>query len=41
MKMIGVKDLFGESGSPDELLEAYGMTANDIADAARKVIANK
>lgn len=38
MKMIGVKDVFGESGLPDELLAAYGMTAEDIADAARKLI---
>lgn len=38
MKMIGVKDTFGESGLPDELLEKYGMTAKDIADAARSLV---
>lgn len=41
MEMVGVKDVFGESGTPDELLEAYGMTAEDIVEAARKVIAKK
>lgn len=38
MKMIGVKDTFGESGLPDELLEKYGMTAKDIAEAARSLV---
>lgn len=41
MEMVGVKDVFGESGSPDELLEAYSMTAEDIVEAAKKVIAKK
>lgn len=41
MEMVGVKDVFGESGSPDELLEAYNMTAEDIVEAAKKVIAKK
>ncbi|MBQ2063682.1 MAG: transketolase family protein [Firmicutes bacterium] len=37
MEMIGQKDTFGESGKPAELLAKYGMTAEDIADAARKI----
>jgi len=41
MKMVGVKDTFGESGTPDELLEAYGITAKDIVNAAKELIANK
>jgi transketolase len=35
---VGVKDTFGESGKPDELLKAYGLTAEDIADAVKRVI---
>jgi transketolase len=33
---VGVKDTFGESGKPAELLKAYGLTANDIAQAVKK-----
>lgn len=38
---IGVKDVFGESGKPNELLEAYGLTSKEIVDAAKKVISLK
>lgn len=30
---IGVKDTFGESGKPNELMEKYGLTAKHIEDA--------
>jgi transketolase len=32
---IGVRDTFGESGKPGELLEKYGLTAAKIAEAVR------
>ena len=35
---VGVQDTFGESGKPDELLEAYGLTANNIVEKAKKAI---
>lgn len=38
MAMVGQKDVFGESGKPDELLEKYGMTAADIVKAARGLL---
>jgi len=38
---VGVKDMFGESGQPEELLVKYGLTAGDIAAAARNVIKRK
>jgi len=41
MEFIGMPDSFGESGSPDELLEKYGMKAKNIVEAARKVISRK
>ncbi len=41
MQRVGVKDTFGESGKPNELLVKYGLTPNDIAAAARSVIAKK
>lgn len=34
MKRIGMRDRFGESGTPDELLEHFGLTAKHIALAA-------
>ncbi len=38
MAFIGVKDLFGQSGSPAELLEHYGMGIGHIKEAVRNVI---
>ncbi|GAA0070531.1 transketolase family protein [Clostridium sardiniense] len=35
---VGVQDKFGESGKPNELLEAYGLTAKNIAEKAKKAI---
>lgn len=37
MEMVGQMDTFGESGKPDELLEKYGMTADDIVAAVRRI----
>ena len=36
--MVGQQDTYGESGKPDQLLAKYHMTAEDIAEAARKVL---
>ena len=41
IEMIGIPDHFGESGSPDELLEKYGMKSVSIIEAVKKVIARK
>ena len=35
IKMIGVKDLFGQSGTPEELIEHYGMGVSQILSVAR------
>lgn len=40
-EMVGMPDCFGESGQPQELLEKYGMTADDITAAVRKVLKRK
>jgi transketolase len=34
MKRVGWKDVYGESGPNDALLEKYGLTARHVADAA-------
>ena len=41
MERVGVKDTFGESGKPKELLAKYGLMADDVAAAARRVVARK
>ena len=38
---VGVKDKFGQSGTPDELIEHYGMDKNSIMNAVRKVLKRK
>lgn len=38
VKRVGVKDTFGESGKPNELLKKYGLTAEDIVKAAKEAI---
>lgn len=35
---IGISDVFGQSGKPEELLELYGLTAEHIADKTAKVL---
>lgn len=35
---VGVQDKFGESGKPDELLKAYGLTSVEVIAAAKKAI---
>ena len=41
LEMVAVDDSFGESGTPEQLLEKYGLTAESIVNAALKVIARK
>lgn len=41
VRRVGVQDKFGQSGTPAELMEAYGLTAKHIAQAAREVIKAK
>lgn len=38
---IGMPDHFGESGTPDDLLEKYGMKAHHIVEAVKKVLSRK
>ncbi|MHB1405639.1 MAG: transketolase family protein [Desulfitobacteriaceae bacterium] len=41
MLRIGLKDSFGESGRPLELLEKYGLTKDEIVKAVRAVMERK
>ena len=38
-EFVAVNDTFGESGTPEELMEKYGLNANSIIEKAEKVIA--
>lgn len=38
VEMIGVNNSFGESGIPSQLMEKYGLNAQNIVNAVRKVI---
>jgi transketolase len=38
MEFVGLRDTFGESGTPSELIEKYGMGVEDIKKAVEKVL---
>jgi transketolase len=38
MRFVGIKDTFAESGPPEALLAKYGLTANDIVNAAKELV---
>jgi transketolase len=40
-EFIGMQDRFGESGTAEELIEAFGMGVSSIKDAVRKVVKRK
>lgn len=41
LEMVGVNDTFGESGTPRQLMEKYGLTSSDIIKASKKVVSRK
>ena len=41
MLRIGVRDVFGTSGEPGELMAHFGLTAADIVEAARELLSAK
>lgn len=41
IEYVAVNDSFGESGTPDQLMEKYGLNADAIVKAAEKAIARK
>ncbi len=41
IEFVGIKDRFGESGSPGELFKMFELTAEDIVKAAKRAIARK
>lgn len=41
MKRVGINDVFGQSGQPDELMELYGLTSDRLVKEAKEIIAKK
>jgi transketolase len=41
MKRVGVRDIFGQSGTPSELFEHYGLTAKHISMAVHEILDNR
>ena len=41
MEFIGIQDKFGQSGTPDELVEHYGMGKDAIKEVVKKVLTRK
>src|SRR3990170_6814301 len=41
MERVGMPDTFGESGSPEELLEKYGMSVKKIKEVVKSVMKRK
>ena len=40
-EFVGVQDVFGESGEPEELLKKFGLKAINIVNASKRVIVRK
>jgi transketolase len=41
IEFVGVKDLFGQSGTPEELIKHYGLDKDSIKEAVKKVLKRK
>jgi transketolase len=41
MEFVGIQDTYAESGTPEEILAKYGLTAPNVVAAARRVLKRK
>ncbi|MBZ5608851.1 MAG: transketolase family protein [Acidobacteriia bacterium] len=41
MEFVGIQDTYAESGTPQELMEKYGLVARNVVAAARRVLSRK
>ena len=41
MEFVGIQNTYAESGTPDGLLDKYGLVARDLITAARRVLARR
>ena len=40
-EFVGTNDTFGESGTPEQLMEKYGLDATAVVKAVKKVLSRK
>ena len=38
VKMVGIQDSFGESGTPDELMKKYKLTSDEIILKVKEIV---
>ena len=38
VRMIGIKDVFGQSGTPDELMKKYNLTSEEIIKEVKRLL---
>jgi transketolase len=41
VERIGVRDCFGQSGEPDQLMDEYGLRSRNVVEAIKKVVRRK
>lgn len=41
VEMVAIDDVFGESGTPEELLEKFGLETIDVVKAVKAVLSRK
>jgi transketolase len=41
MEFVGIQDTYAESGTPEELMEKYGLVAHSVIAAAKRVLGRK
>jgi transketolase len=41
LEMVGIRDVFGESGTPEALMQKYGLNSQSIVEAAQRAISRK
>jgi transketolase len=41
MEFVGIQNTYAESGTPEQLLDKYGLVARDVAAAVRRALARK
>lgn len=41
VERVGIQDVFGESGEPQEILEKYGLTTKDLVKACKRALERK
>ena len=41
MEFVGIQDTYAESGTPEELMEKYGLVASNVIAASKRLLGRK